>query len=235
MEIGVSIKRLRIKNGLTQQQLAEYLNVSMQTVSRWETSVTYPDIFMLPILSKRFNVTVDYLLKNGGSVMKTIESNSFRIREWNESDAFELQRLALRANYLKFDTANDSLNTIKTWIEYQEMFPVIFKETGKLIGIVGLVDVNRYKGYKELEVHVCDDFCDVDYITELHKLILDYGFNDTDLLVAFALCYSGDETLVQAMKNVGFVFEGTLRKFGRDKRDSMRYSIMKDEYFVEKN
>ena len=165
--------------------------------------------------------------------MKTIESNRFRIREWNETDAPELHRLALRANYLQFDTANDSLNTIKAWIEYQEMFPVILKETGKLIGIVGLVDVNRYKGYKELEVHVCDDFYNASYLTELHKLILDYGFNDTDLLVAFALCYSGDEILVQAMKNVGFVYEGTLRKFGRDKRDSMRYSIMKDEYLAE--
>ena len=232
MDIGVSIKRLRIKNGLTQNQLAEYLNVSMQTVSRWETSVTYPDIFMLPILSKRFNVTVDYLLNNGGSVMKTIESDRFRIREWYESDAPELQKIELKANYLKFDTKNDSLNAIKTWIEYQEMFPVILKETGKLVGIVGLVDVNRYKGYREVEVHVCDEYCDLSHVTELHKLILSYGFNDMGLLVAFALCYSGDEILVQAMKNIGFVYEGTLRKFGRDKRDSMRYSIMKDEFFA---
>jgi transcriptional regulator with XRE-family HTH domain len=78
MQGGALIKKLRIKNGLTQNQLEEYLNVSMQTVSRWETSITYPDIFMLPILSKRFNVTVDYLLNNGGNVMKTIESDRIR-------------------------------------------------------------------------------------------------------------------------------------------------------------
>ena len=230
MDIGTSIKKLRIKNNLTQHQLAEYLNVSMQTVSRWETSATYPDIFMLPILSKRFNVTVDYLLNNGGNVMKTIESARFRIREWNESDVHGLQKLALKANYLKFDTANDCLNAINVWKEHQEMFPVVLKETGELAGIVGLVDVNRYKGYRELEVHICDKYYDVSHVTELHKLILDYGFSDMGLLAAFALCYNDDEILTQAMKNIGFVYEGTLRKFGRDKRDAMRYSIMKDEY-----
>ena len=141
-----------------------------------------------------------------------------------------MHKIELKANYLKFDTANDSLNTIKVWKEYQEMFPVILKETNKLVGIAGLVDVNRYKGYRELEVHICDKYCDVSHVTELHKLFLDYGFNDMDLLVAFALCYDDDEILVKAMQNIGFVYEGTLRKFGRDKRDSMRYSIMKDEY-----
>ena len=231
MDIGASIKRLRIENGLTQHQLAEYLNVSMQTISRWETSATYPDIFMLPILSKRFNVTVDYLLNNGGRFMKTIESDRFRIREWNESDAPELQKLDLKVRHLTFDTVNDSLSAIKTWIEYQEMFPVIYKETGKLVGVVGLVDINRYNGYRELEVHICDKFCDVGHVTELHKLILDYGFNDMGLLVAFALCYNGEDVLIQAMQNIGFVYEGTLRKFGRNKRDSMRFSIMKEEYY----
>jgi RimJ/RimL family protein N-acetyltransferase len=231
MDIGATIKKLRIQNGLTQYQLAEYLNVSMQTVSRWETSSTYPDIVMLPILSKRFNVTIDYLLK-GGNLMKTIESSRMRIREWDESDASALHEIELKACYLKFNTVNDSLEAIRIWKEYQEMYPVILKETGKLIGIAGLVDVNRYKGYRELEIHICDKYCDASYVTELHKLILDYGFNDMGILVAFALCNSNDEILLQAMKNIGFVYEGTLRKFGRDMSDRMRYSITREEYLA---
>ena len=233
MDIGASIKKLRIKNGLTQNQLAEYLNVSMQTVSRWETSITYPDIFMLPILSKRFNVTVDYLLNNGGNIMKTIESDRIRIREWEESDASALHEIELSAHYLNFNTVNESLEMIKLWKEYQEMYPVFLKQTGELIGVVGLVDVNRYKGYRELEVHVCDKYFDVSYVTEVHKLILDYGFNDMCISVAFALCDSKEQILIQAMKNTGFVYEGTLRKFGRDKSDRMRYSVTKDEFNAE--
>ena len=231
MNIGASIKKLRIKNGLTQYQLAEYLNVSMQTVSRWETSVTYPDIFMLPILSKLFNVTIDYLINNGGHIMKTIESERLIIREWDESDAVALHEIKLKANYLKFNTVNDSLEVIKGWKQYQEMYPVFLKDTGKLIGITGLVDVNRYNGYRELEVHLCDPYDDLGYNVELHKLILDYGFNEMGMLVIFVLCDDHEEILTQTLKDTGFVYEGTLRKFGRDMSDRKRYSITRDEYY----
>ena len=125
---------------------------------------------------------------------------------------------------------DDALDCIKIWKEYREMYPLIFKKTNKIIGIVGLVDVNRYKGYKELEVHLCDEYNNEDYATEAHKLILDYGFGETGLLVAFSLCGGDDKILKRALINTGFVYEGTLRKFGRDMNDRMRYSIIKDEY-----
>jgi len=230
MNVGLSIKKLRITNGLTQYQLAEILNVSMQTISRWETSVTYPDIFMLPILAKYFNVTVDSLLSDGGNVMKTIESDRLCIREWSESDAPALHELKLNVSYLELSTVNESLDIIKIWKVHQEMHPIILKETGELIGIVGLVDVNRYKGYRKLEVYICDKYHDVSHLTELHKLILGYGFNDLGILVAFAQCTANEEMLTQAMKNTGFAYEGTLRKFGRDMSDRMRYSITRDEF-----
>ena len=44
MEIGSKIKQLRFKAGLTQDQLATKLGISAQSVSKWETSVTMPDI-----------------------------------------------------------------------------------------------------------------------------------------------------------------------------------------------
>ena len=233
MNIGATIKKLRIKNGLTQLQLAEYLNVSTQTVSRWETASTYPDIFMLPALAKRFGVTVDYLLSIGGNVMKTIESERFLIREWRESDAEALLEVKRNSEnfmgYLDLDTVSDSLNSIKIWIEYQEMFPVILKETGKLVGVVGLVDVNRHKGYRELEVYVGDEYNDVSHVTEAHRLILKYGFEEMGIVIAFVYCACDDEILKRAMLDTGFVYEGTLRKFGRDMNDRMRYSILKEE------
>jgi len=234
MNIGAQIKKLRTKHGITQHQLAESINVSMQTVSRWETSATYPDVVMLPILAKYFRVSVDYLLNMGGNIMKTIESNRLLVRDWSENDAgdlFEMKRESNRfMDFLKFSTVNDSLDCIKIWKEYQEMYPVILKETGKLIGVAGLVDVNRYKGYRELEVHICDKYNAVDYVTEAHKLILDYGFGELGLLVVFSQFGCGDEILKQAMLKTGFVYEGTLRKFGRDMSDRMRYSVIRDEY-----
>lgn len=234
MNIGATVKKLRLKNGITQQQLADQLNVSMQTISRWETAVTYPDIVMLPILARYFRISVDYLLNDGGNTMKTIESGRLVVREWNENDATDFFEIKRKSNnfvhYVRISTMDEALDCIKIWREYQEMYPLVLKQTNKLIGVVGLVDVNRYNGYKELEVHLCDEYNNEDYATEAHKLILDYGFGESELLVAFTLCDTDDEILKQALVNTGFAYEGTLRKFGRDMSDRLRYSITKEEY-----
>ena len=62
MQLGRRIKELRKKRNITQQDLAEMLGVSYQAISRWENSITSPDITVLPVLANIFNVTVDYLL-----------------------------------------------------------------------------------------------------------------------------------------------------------------------------
>lgn len=62
MNIGTLIKELRQKKRMSQESLAEKLDVSTQAVSRWETSVCYPDITLLPLIANVFDVTVDYLL-----------------------------------------------------------------------------------------------------------------------------------------------------------------------------
>ena len=56
------LKKLRKQKDITEEQLAEYMGVSPQTVSRWETGVTCPDISALPSLAQLFNITVDELL-----------------------------------------------------------------------------------------------------------------------------------------------------------------------------
>lgn len=61
MEIGTKIKQLRFKAGLTQDQLATKLGISAQSVSKWETSVTMPDISLLPMLAGELGVTIDEL------------------------------------------------------------------------------------------------------------------------------------------------------------------------------
>lgn len=61
MEIGQKIKQLRYKAALTQEQLAERLGVSAQSVSKWETAATMPDISLLPMLAEAFGVSIDEL------------------------------------------------------------------------------------------------------------------------------------------------------------------------------
>lgn len=61
MELGNKIKRLRYKMGITQEQLAERLGVSPQSVSKWENAVSMPDITLLPGIAEAFGVSIDEL------------------------------------------------------------------------------------------------------------------------------------------------------------------------------
>lgn len=60
-EIARNISYLRKQREMTQDALAEKLGVTFQAVSKWENSVSCPDIELLPELARIFNVTVDYL------------------------------------------------------------------------------------------------------------------------------------------------------------------------------
>lgn len=62
MNIHDNIKTYRNQYNLTQEALAEKLNVTPQAVSRWETGVSYPDITMLQRIAEVFHITVDALL-----------------------------------------------------------------------------------------------------------------------------------------------------------------------------
>ena len=61
MDIGNKIKQLRQKANLTQEQLGDSLGISAQSVSKWENSITMPDISLLPLLSSELGVTIDEL------------------------------------------------------------------------------------------------------------------------------------------------------------------------------
>ncbi len=61
MEMGKEIRRLRNDRGLTQEALAAALNVSPQTVSKWECGNSIPDVQMLPEIAVYFGVTIDQL------------------------------------------------------------------------------------------------------------------------------------------------------------------------------
>ena len=69
VEIGSKIKKSRIDAKLTQEQAAEALGISRQTISNWENEKSYPDIVSVLKMSDLYGVSLDYLLK-GDSPMK---------------------------------------------------------------------------------------------------------------------------------------------------------------------
>lgn len=94
MNIGSIIKKMRREKDMTQEQLAEYLNVSVSAISQWESEKTMPDISLLPVISNVLNITSDYLLgidveNNENNIQRICdeEQKLFAKGQWNESTA----------------------------------------------------------------------------------------------------------------------------------------------------
>ena len=63
-----NIQRLRKKRNITQEVLADALEISVQAVSKWETGISLPDIMLLPRIAQFFGVTIDYLFYNSDNL-----------------------------------------------------------------------------------------------------------------------------------------------------------------------
>ena len=72
MELGKQIKMYRLENKLSQEELADRINVSRQTISNWENDKSYPDINSLVLLSEVFKISLDRLIKGDIETMKDV-------------------------------------------------------------------------------------------------------------------------------------------------------------------
>ncbi len=72
MEAGKIIRDLRIRSGMSQEDLAERIYVSRQTISSWENDKTYPDLQSLLLLSEVFNTAIDKIV---GKDVQTMTKN----------------------------------------------------------------------------------------------------------------------------------------------------------------
>lgn len=70
MELGKQIRKYRKEQSLSQDELAEKVYVSRQTISNWENDKSYPDVNSLILLSEVFHTSIDNLIKGDVEVMK---------------------------------------------------------------------------------------------------------------------------------------------------------------------
>lgn len=80
MEIGKKLKDARIGSGLTQESVAEKINVSRQTISNWENEKSYPDIISVIKLSDLYSISLDNLLKGDNKMIEHLEESTNVIR-----------------------------------------------------------------------------------------------------------------------------------------------------------
>ncbi|HJA99911.1 MAG TPA: helix-turn-helix domain-containing protein [Candidatus Mediterraneibacter merdavium] len=76
MEIGVKLKEARLRAGLTQENVAEEIQVTRQTISNWETEKSFPDIVSVIKLSNLYNISLDKLLKGDEKMIEHLEKST---------------------------------------------------------------------------------------------------------------------------------------------------------------
>ena len=93
MEMGKEIRRLRMDRGLTQEALAAALNVTPQTVSKWECGNSVPDVQMLPEIAVYFGVTIDQLFAmTPEQQMERIENHIYSSRMLPDAEERQLEQ-----------------------------------------------------------------------------------------------------------------------------------------------
>ena len=81
MALGERLKASRVNKGYSQGDVADHLNISRQSISKWENGNSYPDLDNLVKLSTYYEVSIDELLKENQENKKKIEQNEVKIEE----------------------------------------------------------------------------------------------------------------------------------------------------------
>lgn len=150
VDIGGKIKSARISANLTQEQVADFLNVSRQTISNWENGKAYPDIVSVVKMSDLYGISLDYLLKEGkpmSNYLNYLEESTNAVKSKNKLSAVILIAVYLGIwtisllSFWLFNSGSDALgySIMYLWI----LLPVTMFVVSFIIGI------NNYWGRKK--------------------------------------------------------------------------------------
>ena len=103
--ISKQIKDLRKQHNYTQEELAEKLNTSRQTISKWEQGISEPDLIMLMQLSQLFSVSTDYLITGSDNSIKKIIKLL-----WNELLGIYVWKMVGNYYYSNYNLWNNRTN-----------------------------------------------------------------------------------------------------------------------------
>ena len=115
LEFGKRIAALRKMQGVTQVQLADYLMVQPQTISRWESEGGTPDVMLLPKIATFFNVSMDELF--GMTDMEQIDHLVYKYSVLRDEKSFEevMRRIELALASLDKEKYPDKQEQLLAW------------------------------------------------------------------------------------------------------------------------
>ena len=147
--LSENIRRLRREKGITQENLAEFLGVTFQSVSKWERGESYPDITILPAIASFFGVTTDEVL---GMDKSRLEE---RIREY--IDFYSAMRLKdSHLTYKKLKSAvKEFPGDFRLLVRYMEM--LMIEKTHKDAPDFEKTSCELMTIYRNIQNHCTDD------------------------------------------------------------------------------
>lgn len=146
--LGTRLQELRKQKGLTQEQLAKKLNVTNQSVSKWEKDINAPDISLLVELADLFETSIDYLLGRGENnpvvttTQKSTDQLVFKIKILSaDKDKVNINLPLSIIKILTKDGELKMLKDVKVDIDINQLIALVEQ------GVVGeLVDIESTDG-----------------------------------------------------------------------------------------
>ncbi|MBO4885390.1 MAG: helix-turn-helix transcriptional regulator [Clostridia bacterium] len=132
MEMGKEIRRLRNERGITQEALAAALNVTAQTVSKWECGTSMPDVQLLPEIAVYFGVTIDQLFAMAPEQqMERIENRIYDHGLFDEAEERQLEQLLSAFSEKPEHTGQARLLLTKLYNHQAEQYRLLAVKYGK--------------------------------------------------------------------------------------------------------
>ena len=107
-----NLRRLRLQKELTQEQLANLLDISVQSVSRWECGNTLPDVMLLPQIARLYGVTVDDLYRDDA---RGYPSYAQRLLAVYEASGRTEDFLAAEQEFARMSASERTADDLRSW------------------------------------------------------------------------------------------------------------------------
>ncbi len=148
LNIGETIKRLRKEREITQEEFAEVLGVSCQSVSRWENNSCYPDIELIPTIASFFGISTDKLMgideiTEKENIEKYLERFQLAISKGKINECIAIAREGVKEypnNYVLLDklmfalfASGDNSGNIPDWEENMQKYDAEITALGERI------------------------------------------------------------------------------------------------------
>ncbi len=188
MRLSEKVVTLRKRQKMSQEDLAEKLNVSRQTISRWENGTVVPDAYNVAKLSKAFGVTSDYLLNDDFDT----DDDLPQIREVKKDNYILHLNLTKIAIIAQAAFINDAMHPFGATNGADKMIEIMIKAVPILLASVWMMhnlnyekDVKQYRRNVMIELAYCSVQAVIflfGYFSELHNA-------STVLLIVVVLIY----------------------------------------------